>query len=365
MAFVKQFTPNWFTIGMGTGITALGSFLLPGGPLWLKEWGTALWLFNTGLVAILFALMIWRWLVDWPNALKVLDHPVQSMFLGAVPMALTTVVNGFIDMGPHVFGPVAIRIGYDLWLINVAIALVSGILVPFLMFISHDHRLERMTGVWLMPVVPAEVVAATGGLLIPHMTSAAAQQTLMVVSMGLWALSVPLAFLMLGMLFLRLALHNLPPAEMAISTWISLGTLGTGVMGLVTIGHSLPVLFGAIGLGMQGAALLASLVLWGFGLWWLTMSILITVYYARHGLPFNLGWWGLTFPLGVFGGGTDLLYGQFHIALFGDFAVLFFLMLTGFWAMVATRTLHGLVAGTLIERTPKPTTAPWQELPVK
>jgi tellurite resistance protein TehA-like permease len=30
------------------------------------------------------------------------------------------------------------------------------------------------------------------------------------------------------------------------------------------------------------------------------MAVLITLRYLRAGIPFNLGWWGFTFPLGVY-----------------------------------------------------------------
>lgn len=262
-------------------------------------------------------------------------------------MALTTVINGFIDMGQPFIGHSALTIAMILLAANILMALGSGIVVPFMMFISHDHRLDKLTGIWLMPVVPAEVAAASGGLLLPHLAGIAVQKTFMVISLGLWALSVPLAFLMLGFLFLRLAVHKLPPKEMAISTWISLGTLGTGIMGLIGLGKSLPVLFGSLGHAMDGAAVLGSFALWGFGLWWLVLSILITIHYAYRGLPFNLGWWGLTFPLGVFTGGTDMLYGQVHVGLIAALAHLFYIMLVLFWAIVAAKTVHGVLTGYL------------------
>jgi C4-dicarboxylate transporter/malic acid transport protein len=347
LAFVKHFTPNWFTIGMGTGITALGAYLYPGGPLWLKQLGTGLWMFNTVLVGVLLILMVLKGVFNWKGSIAILHDPVQSMFLGAVPMALTTVINGFIDMGQPIVGHAALMIATILLIANILMALASGIIVPFMMFISHDHHLDNLTGIWLMPVVPAEVAAASGALLLPHLAGLAVQKTFMVISLGLWALSVPLAFLMLGFLFLRLAVHKLPPKEMAISTWISLGTLGTGIMGLIGLGKYLPILFGSLGHAMDGAAVLGSFALWGFGLWWLVLSILITIHYAYRGLPFNLGWWGLTFPLGVFTGGTDLLYGQVHVGLIGFLAHLFYFLLVLFWATVTIKTVYGVLTGHL------------------
>ncbi len=347
MEFLRHFTPNWFTVGMGTGIVAITAYLYPGGRPWMTGVGTAIWIFNTVLVGTLLLLIMARWVINWHGLVTILQNPVQSMFLGAIPMAVTTVVNGFVDMGPALIGHLAISIALWLWMANVLLAVVSGIAVPFFMFVSHTHTVDKLTGLWLMPVVPAEVTAASVGTLIPHIAGLDAERSLMVVGLGLWAFSVPLAFLMLGFLFLRLALYRLPPAEMAISTWISLGTLGTGIMGLIDIGRILPRMVGPIGFTMEGAAVMISFALWGFGLWWLALSVLTTLYTARRHLPFNLGWWGLTFPLGVFTGGTDLLYDQLHVPVLAWIAHALFLLLVGFFVLVLARTLVELLTGRL------------------
>lgn len=348
---IENFTPNWFTAGMGTGITAIGAYLLPMGNSTTQAFGTVLWLFNIFLVSLFSILTLLRlWL--FPEAFKkTLHDPVQSMFFGAIPMAITTIVDGFIDMGPHLIGPVAITIALYLWYVNVAIALYSGLVIPYLMFTSHDHRLDKLTGIWLMPVVPGEVVAAAGGLLIPHFHQLVFRQELWVGSVVLWALSVPIAFLMLGFLFLRLALHNLPPKEMAISTWISLGTIGTGIIGLVGLGNDAPLAFHLLGPYIDGATVFGGLALWGFGLWWLVLSIALTVHYLRGvGLPFNLGWWGLTFPLGVYTVGTDSLYAKLQVGIVGTMANLFYTMLFVFWLIVASRTIIGVFNGSLLPK---------------
>lgn len=45
-----------------------------------------------------------------------------------------------------------------------------------------------------------------------------------------------------------------------------------------------------------------ALVMWGFGLLWLGVA-LASIHQSRP-FPFNMGWWGFTFPLGVFSAST-------------------------------------------------------------
>ncbi|MCY0877385.1 MAG: C4-dicarboxylate ABC transporter [Firmicutes bacterium] len=338
---VNKITPKWFTVTMGTGIVALDAYLVPGAPGWLKGFGTLLWLINMLLFATFMSGLGWRFAKDWQGIKRILGHSVESLFFGAVPMALTTVVNGFFDIGPHLLGPRAIAIGGGLWLFNALLALASVIVIPYLMFTRHEHGLGQMTAVWLMPIVPGEVAAASAGLWLPHLTSLAQRQDLYLVATVFWALSVPLAFLVLGILFMRLAIHKLPAKEFAISTWITLGTLGTGIMGLMLLAHASPLAFPRMAGGLQGAATLAALILWGFGLWWLVMSGLMTLHYTRkRSLPFNLGWWGLTFPLGVFVGGSDLLNRALGTPIFRWASLVLFALLALFWLTVAARTLQ-------------------------
>jgi tellurite resistance protein TehA-like permease len=47
---------------------------------------------------------------------------------------------------------------------------------------------------------------------------------------------------------------------------------------------------------------LVALILWSFGLVWLFFAS-ASIAYSRT-FPFNIGWWGFTFPLGVFAAST-------------------------------------------------------------
>ncbi|RYY16313.1 MAG: hypothetical protein EON55_04640, partial [Alphaproteobacteria bacterium] len=111
---------------------------------------------------------------------------------------------------------------------------------PFLMFTQQEHSIEKMTAVWLIPVVAAEVTAASAGLLVPHLVDPAAAFRMLILGYALWAFSVPLAMSILVILVLRLVLHKLPHRDMAASGWLSLGPLGTGALGLLLLGAAAP-----------------------------------------------------------------------------------------------------------------------------
>lgn len=106
-----------------------------------------------------------------------------------------------------------------------------------------------------------------------------------------------------------------------------------------------------------------SLIMWSFGLIWLVFA-LATVLYSSP-FPFNMGWWGFTFPLGVYAANTIELGVEMDIIFFKVFGTvcLFSVLqnesllilhpktLSGFvlllWMLVASRTAHGAWRGTL------------------
>lgn len=351
---VRGFTPNWFAATMGTGILAL---TLPHLPLpGAETLGEGLWWLNMALLLLFTGLSAARLLRFPGESLATLRHPVQSMFLGAVPMALATVVNGLVVFGVPRWGGAAAGLARDLWVFDAVLAGVTGLLVPYLMFTRQDHALERMTGVWLLPVVASEVAAASAGLIAPQLDTAGAT-TLVYAGYVLFALSVPLALMVITVLVLRLAQHRLPPADLAVSMFLPLGPLATGALALLQLGGAAPRVLTAQGLGdlaptLLGLGLVGGLVLWGFGAWWLALATLTTLRFARRGLPFNLGWWGLTFPLGVYAAATFGLGALTRLPALTALGHVFVVALAGLWGLVAVRTACGAWRGDLFRTAP-------------
>lgn len=349
---IRQFTPNWFTVSMGTGVVALIVSEFPMLKAFTWQLGTGLWYFNILLFVLFSVLYGLRWAFYPHEAKQIFQHPSMSLFLGTIPMALATILNGFLKYGQPIYGDTAVQIAQTLWYADVVLALLVAWAVPFAMYRHQEHALQQMTAVWLLPIVACEVAASSGGLLLGHLAADTHAVAILLGSYVLWGVSVLPAFAILTILMLRLVLHKLPEKELAVSSWLALGPIGTAALALLVLGHQAPTLMASLGLAQLGqlfqqAGILASLILLGFGLWWLGIAVLTTLHHAKQDLPFNLGWWGLTFPLGVYTLAILTLAQQLNLAFLYAVGYAFAAILMLLWSLVATKTAHGFYQGHL------------------
>ena len=349
---IRQFTPNWFTVSMGTGVVALIVSEFPMLKALTWQLGTGLWYFNILLFVLFSVLYGLRWAFYPHEAKQIFQHPSMSLFLGTIPMALATILNGFLKYGQPIYGDTAVQIAQTLWYADVVLALLVAWAVPFAMYRHQEHALQQMTAVWLLPIVACEVAASSGGLLLGHLAADTHAVAILLGSYVLWGVSVVPAFAILTILMLRLVLHKLPEKELAVSSWLALGPIGTAALALLVLGHQAPMLMASLGLAQLGqlfqqAGILASLILLGFGLWWLGIAVLTTLHHAKQDLPFNLGWWGLTFPLGVYTLAILTLAQQLNLAFLYAVGYAFAAILMLLWSLVATKTAQGFYQGHL------------------
>lgn len=349
---IRQFTPNWFTVCMGTGILSiiLAEFSAVHPMFW--QFGAGLWLFNGLLFTLFSCLYALRWLLYPQEAKQIFAHPSMSLFLGTIPMALATLINGALKYGVVLYGTAIIGIAEWLWYLDVLMAVMVAFVVPFCMFSCQRHQLQQMTAVWLLPIVACEVAAASGAVLLQHLPVTPHAVSILFGSYILWGISVFPAMLILGILFLRLALHQLPSPELAMTGWLAVGPIGTGALALLLLGEQATRLLHAthfIGLGefLHQAGFLSSLLLLGFGVWWLGIAIMITLKHACSHLVFNLGWWGMTFPLGVFSLATLQLAQQLQLHWLLNIGYGLAILLMLLWGLVMSKTMAGFYAGRL------------------
>ena len=125
-----------------------------------------------------------------------------------------------------------------------------------------------------------------------------------IVSYILWGTGVPIAMATLVIYFQRLTIYKLPAKEVIVSVFLPLGPLGQGGFGIMQLGVVAMKIFPQTktltwnaGEVFYVVGFLVALVMWGFGLLWLFFALSSI---RRSKFPFNMGWWGFTFPLGVF-----------------------------------------------------------------
>jgi tellurite resistance protein TehA-like permease len=164
---------------------------------------------------------------------------------------------------------------------------------------------------------------------------------------------VPLALAILAILFLRLATAKLPGKELAVSGWLTIGPLGTGSLAATLLGRA------GEAHGFLPVGLVIGLVLWAYGAWWWIIGIFGTLYHARRTLPFNMGWWGFTFPLGVYTAATYVLASVMNCTAFLVIAAMLTILLIALWLTVLLYTARGVYTGIIFQNSPsKPAPAP-------
>jgi len=198
---IREFTPNWFAVVMGTGVVALILAHFPFASSSFYRLGMMLWIFNSALFIVFSVLYLARWFFYPEEAKQILSHPTMSLFLGTIPMALATVLNGFLSYGMPLFGELAVLIALKLWYLDVLLAILVGWIVPFCMFSRQQHTLPSMTAMWLLPIVAAEVAASSGGLILNVAPDLPNAVTILWGSYLLWGMSVLPAFLILAIWF--------------------------------------------------------------------------------------------------------------------------------------------------------------------
>ena len=139
---------------------------------------------------------------------------------------------------------------------------------------------------------------------------------------------------------------------MVATSWLALGPIGTGALGLMLLGTDASTVFPAAGLPWIGEVAfgigaIGGSMLWGYGIWWFCIALLTTGRAIQNGMPFNLGWWGFTFPIGVYSIATLVLARITHIALFSLVGGMLIVILACLWLLVSGRTLLGAWQGTL------------------
>ncbi len=347
---LTTFGPNWFATVMGTGIVANAAATLPVEVPGLLAVARGVWVLDCVLLLVVSLATARHWTRRPGAARGYLADPTMSHFYGAPAMALLTVGAGALLLGRPLLGTAA-AVGVDavLWTIGTVLGLATAVAVPYRAFTAHRVETDGAFGGWLMPVVPPMVSAATGPLLIAHLPAGDLRLTMQLACLMMFGLTLVVALMIISMIWSRLMHHQVGAAAAVPTLWIVLGPVGQSITASHTLAATAPASLPApYGAAVATLDVLYGVPMWGFAMLWLTLATALTVRAARAGLPFTLGWWSFTFPLGTVVTGTAGLAAATGAPFLAVAATLLYAALVAAWAVVARRTISGLVSGELL-----------------
>jgi tellurite resistance protein TehA-like permease len=130
---VRNFSPSWFSVTMGTGIVAVLFANIPWRADWLYYLSIIFFILNTVLFFSAFAISILRYTI-WPEIWTVMvQDSTNSLFLGTIPMGFATLVSMWISVCVPAWGGWAVYVAFGMWVLDsivaVAVTVTLGILL--------------------------------------------------------------------------------------------------------------------------------------------------------------------------------------------------------------------------------------------
>ena len=132
---VRNFTPSWFAVNMGTGIVSILLHNLPYNAQWLQYVSYVVFALNVLLFVLFFLISILRYTLYPKIWLAMIRHPMQSLFLGCIPMGLATIINMTCFVCVPAWGGDWWKVAWALWWIDAAIATATCLYLPFVMYV--------------------------------------------------------------------------------------------------------------------------------------------------------------------------------------------------------------------------------------
>jgi len=351
---VRDLHPGWFASVMGTAILAVATYLNPGNLTALRAaahgLGAGLAVLAYALGAVLAVAYTVRWVRHRGAALADLHHPVLGAMHATLPGGLLVLAVMTSVVGPDLMPGRAVTVLIAvLALVGSILAVVISVAFAMTLFVGAPPA-TSVNGGWFIPPVVTIIIPMALAPLVPHVGPGTAR-LLVALGYAAYGMGFLLFLLVLGLLHDRLVLHPLPPALLAPSLWIGLGPVGVAVLAPLALARAGQDLLGVAAPTVTVLSQLLGTALWGFGLWWLAIAVTLLVRYLRTGpLPFHLGWWAFTFPLGAYTVATVTLARAWQVPALEGVAAVLYLVLVGFWAVVFARTVTATRTGRIWQR---------------
>jgi len=347
---LELFHPGWYAAVMGTAIVGIVAYQEPGHIAVLSGLLRSTGVVMTALAALLavgLGVPYLARLIRYPDAARRdFRNPLVGALYATFPAGLLVLAVAVAQVGPAVVtSDLALAVAGALAAIGIALAVVVSVAFTLSLFTAPGVDPASVNGAWFIPPVVMIIVPVA---LVPFVTRVGAANAGLVLGAGYaaWGVGLLLFVLVAAVLYGRLVTHPLPGVPLAPSLWIPLGPVGAGGLALVRLAQVGGPVWGDAASGVLALSTIAATALWGFGLWWLAVAVSLLVGYRRRGpLPFGIGWWAFTFPLGAFTALTVALARPWSAGVLEAIAALLFVGLLAAWLIVSAGTVRAVRSG--------------------
>ena len=289
---IATLDPGYFAWVMATGIVSVGTDLL--GFHLLSE--AVLGVTALAFVALTFAYVA-RLIWYRPFVRSSATNPTTAM-------AYFTVVAGTNVLAVRLVMAGDPLIAFGLGIESVLVWTVLTYALPWsIVAASHRPVLREINGTWLVWVVATQSMSIVTTAVAPTAPAAWLRNALPAAAVCLWGLGVMLYLILIVIIFLRLLLVSVTPAEMAPPYWIAMGATAISVRaaaGILTLHDPRSAVLVAL---VRPFVAGLSVVLWAFGTWWIPLLVLLGIWrYVLHHYPrtYEPKLWNVVFPLGMY-----------------------------------------------------------------
>ncbi|MEU6178535.1 TDT family transporter [Streptomyces coeruleorubidus] len=362
---VRHLGPNWYATVMGTAVVATaGTALSPHLP-GLRGASAGVWALSLILLVTLLCARAVHWAHHRDQARAHLLDPATAPFYGCLAMALLAVGGGALTVGRDWIGVrAAVALDAVLFTAGTVLGLAAAVSVPYLMAVRHRAEPGQATPVWLLPLVAPMVSAAVGPSLVPHLPPGQARETLLLVCVALFGLSLLATLLMLPLVLGRLVTGGPLPLALTPTLFLVLGPLGQSTTAAGAFADVAPgVVPAPYSQGFDVLAVLYGVPVMGFALLWFCLATALVLRARRHGMRFSMAWWSFTFPVGTCVTGAEALGRHTGLVVYAGPAVVLYAVLVAAWGTAVVGTVRGLLRGELlagpgpVPAAPRPATA--------
>jgi len=217
---------------------------------------------------------------------------------------------------------------------------------------NRRHDLAEMTALYLIPIVAIVIAATSGALVAGALKDEKYKLWTLVISYVFWGIGTPLSWIILTVYFLRLTVHQPLQREVIVSLLLPIGPLGLSGFSLIALGkvarHSFLVTGTIPHVANAGdtfylLGLMFGILSWAFAVVWFIVAIIMIA--TAYPFPFNMGWWGFIFPVGVFTLLTISIGEEFDFRFFNILSCVLTGICTVMWLVIAVKTAIGAASG--------------------